>query len=97
MSLTGKSIKQLQDRYPEASFLKDIILQDDGDGKGPYIKYWGLGGVPPTEAELNAAAISMEYKWKKPSIEEQLQLLYDDQKNNTKTFSQRIDMTGTAK
>jgi len=94
MSLTGKAINHLQQQYPNASFLKDIILQDDSDGRGPYIKYWGLGTPKPTEDELNQAAESMQPKLQPPSIEEQLKLLYEDQKNNTKTFSKRIDDIG---
>ena len=95
VSLTGKAIKYLQQQFPEADFLKDIILQDDGDG--PYIKYWGIGLPQPTNEELNAAAESMTSKWEKPSLEEQLLLLYNDQKNGTKTFSARIDAVGTNK
>ncbi len=89
MSLTGDAIKYLQEQFPNASFFKDIILQDDGNG--PYIKHWRLGSSKPTEEELNLAAQSMVPKMPKPSIEEQLHLLYNDQKNGTKTFSERID------
>ena len=95
MSLTGKAIQYLQQQYPNANFLKDIILQDDSDGKGPYIKYWGIGSPRPTDEELNFAAESMTEKVKAPTVEEQFTLLYNDQKNNTKTFSARIDAIGT--
>lgn len=93
MSLTGEAIKYLKNQFPNASFLKDIILQDDGDG--PYIKHWGIGSPKPTEQELNIAAASMVPKVQPPSIAEQLQLLYNDQKNGTKTFSERIDKIGS--
>ncbi len=92
MSLTGEAINYLKDQFPNASFLKDIILQDDG--QGPYIKHWGLGSSKPTEEELNLAAQSMIPKLPKPTVEEQFQLLYNDQKNGTKTFSERLDATG---
>lgn len=95
MSLTGKAVLYLQKQYPNASFLTDIILMDRGEG--PFIFYWGIGSPKPTEEEINAAAESMTPKWEKPSIEEQLQLLYEDQKNGTKTFSARIDAIGTNK
>ena len=93
MSLTGESIKYLKEQFPNASFIKDIILQDDGNG--PYIKHWGIGSPKPTESEINLAAASIVPKYGKPSIEEQLQLIYNDQKNGTKTFSARIDAIGT--
>jgi len=89
MSLTGAAINYLQQQYPDTAFLRDIILQDDGEG--PYIKYWGVGGQKPTEEELNIAAESMRPKPVYPTIEEQLLMLYNDQKNGTKTFSEAID------
>ena len=36
----------------EVNFLKDVILQDDGNGA--YIKEWNLNIAKPTEAQLNA-------------------------------------------
>lgn len=38
----------------EIDFRKDVILQDDSDGKGAYIKEWNLDIPKPTEAQLNA-------------------------------------------
>ena len=36
-------------------FQKDVHLQDDSDGKGPYIKSWNISGLAqPTDAQLNA-------------------------------------------
>ena len=29
-------------------FMKDVMLQDDSDGKGAYIKEWNLGIAQPT-------------------------------------------------
>ena len=36
------------------SFLKDVKLQDDSDGKGAYIKEWNLDIAQPTDAQLSA-------------------------------------------
>ena len=34
-------------------FQKDVLLQDDSDGKGPYIKEWNIAGLAqPTDADL---------------------------------------------
>ncbi len=44
--------------YVEASgktvdFSKDVLLQDDSDGKGPYIKEWNIAGLAqPSDADL---------------------------------------------
>ena len=45
-------------------FNKDVILQDDSDGNGPYIKSWNVEGLAqPTDADLatyDAAATTEE-------------------------------------
>ena len=33
-------------------FTKDVMLQDDSDGKGAYIKEWNLGIAQPTMEQL---------------------------------------------
>ena len=34
-------------------FTKDVILQDDSNGKGPYIKAWNISGLAqPTDDQL---------------------------------------------
>ena len=38
----------------EVDFLNDVILQDDSDGNGAYIKEWNLDIAQPTDAQLTA-------------------------------------------
>ena len=38
----------------EVDFLKDVMLQDDSDGNGAYIKQWNLSISQPTDAQLSA-------------------------------------------
>jgi hypothetical protein len=38
----------------EVDFLEDVILQDDSNGKGAYIKEWNLDIAQPTQAQLDA-------------------------------------------
>jgi len=38
----------------EVDFTKDVMLQDDSDGKGAYIKEWNLDIAQPTKAQLDA-------------------------------------------
>ena len=33
-------------------FQKDVMLQDDSDGKGAYIKEWNLGIAKPTDEQI---------------------------------------------
>ena len=47
-------------KYAEANgvasvdFMKDVMLQDDSDGNGAYIKEWNLSISQPTDAQLSA-------------------------------------------
>ena len=36
------------------NFLEDVMLQDDSDGNGAYIKEWNLDIAQPTQAQLDA-------------------------------------------
>ena len=38
----------------EIDFKKDVVLKDDSDGNGAYIKEWNLDIPKPTEEQLNA-------------------------------------------
>ena len=38
----------------EVDFTKYVILQDDSNGQGPYIKEWNLATPKPTLEQLNA-------------------------------------------
>jgi hypothetical protein len=38
----------------EIDFSKDVLLQDDSNGKGAYIKEWNLDIAKPTDAQLDA-------------------------------------------
>ena len=52
MAQLSNKIKIYLDR--EVDFTKDVILQDDSDGNGAYIKEWNVAEVQPTEEQLDA-------------------------------------------
>ena len=52
MAQLSNKIKLYLDR--EVDFTKDVILQDDSDGKGVYIKEWNVAEAQPTDAQLDA-------------------------------------------
>ena len=52
MENLSHKIKIYLDR--EVDFSTEIILQDDSDGKGAYIKEWNVAEAQPTDAQLNA-------------------------------------------
>ena len=39
----------------EVDFMKDVMLQDDSNGKGPYIKEWNLNIAQPSDSDLASA------------------------------------------
>jgi len=73
----------------EVDFMKDVMLQDDSDGNGAYIKEWNLDISQPTSEQIASyetagntaetlngvlAKRASEYK----ELKEQLDLLYHD-------------------
>ena len=36
------------------NFIEEVILQDDSNGQGAYIKEWNVAEAQPTEEQLNA-------------------------------------------
>ena len=82
-------------------FMKDVSLQDDSDGKGPYIKEWNLSISQPTDAELTAAetaadaaeALASVHSARRKaygSVESQLDLQYHDSKDGTTTWVDHV-------
>ena len=88
MSLTAKTTQYIKDKYPDALFFNNIIIQDDGDG--PYVKYW-FGEPIPTEEELTKQATDFVPPDQYPSVDAQLRLLYNDRKYGTDTFVAELD------
>lgn len=43
--------------YPDADFTRDVLIQDNGDGSGPFLVAWNLPGKPPTDDEIAAAML----------------------------------------
>ena len=86
MAQLSNKIKLYLDR--EVDFDKDVILQDDSDGKGVYIKEWNVAEAQPTEAQLDAfesqandmEALNQVYANREaeyPSIQDLVVALYD--------------------
>ena len=86
----------------EVDFMKDVMLQDDSDGKGAYIKEWNLDIAQPTADQLasyetaaNAAetnaGIDATRQTQYLSWQQQMEMIYKDQKNGTTTFKDHCD------
>ena len=73
----------------EVDFTSDVILQDDSNGQGAYIKEWNLDIAQPTQAQLDALETQAQTYEKNQQIistrkslygswESQLEEIYDD-------------------
>ena len=82
-------------------FTKDVSLQDDSNGQGPYIKEWNLAIAKPSDAELTAVeaaadaaeALATVYTARRAaygSVESQLDLQYHDSKDGTTTWVDHV-------
>jgi len=86
----------------EVDFRNDVMLQDDSDGNGAYIKEWNLDIPEPTSEQIasyetaaNAAeanaAIDATRRTQYLSWQQQMEMVYKDQKNGTTTFKDHCD------
>ena len=57
--MLGSGINKL---HPGASLRGDVVVQDDSDGRGPYIKHWDTGrlGPMPSLEDIEAAGMLAE-------------------------------------
>jgi len=83
-------------------FQKDVMLQDDSDGKGAYIKEWNLDIAQPTTEQLASyetaantiesnAQVDATRRSQYGTWQEQMEMIYKDQKNGTSTFKDHCD------
>ena len=89
-------------------FLRDVLLQDDSDGKGPYIKSWNVSGLAqPTDAQLNAVDSAADLSERQNAAKatrrnaygdwnSQLDMQYHDEKDGTTTWKDHVAAVKTA-
>ena len=86
----------------DVDFMKDVRLVDHSDGTGVHIKEWNLDIAQPTDKQLasyetaaNAAeanaVIDAARRTQYLSWEQQMEMIYKDQKNGTSTFKDHCD------
>ena len=86
----------------EVDFSSDVILQDDSNGQGPYIKTWNVSGVAqPTDEQLNAvdsaadlserqAAVRAARRTAYGDLGDQLDMQYHDSVDGTSTWKDHV-------
>ena len=83
-------------------FLTDVLLQDDSNGQGPYIKEWNVSGVAqPTDEQLNAVDSAADLSERQNAVRanrrmaygdlgDQLDMQYHDNVNGTTTWKDHV-------
>ena len=86
----------------EVDFMTDVLLQDDSNGQGPYIKTWNVSGVAqPTDEQLNAVDSAADLSERQNAaraarrtaygdLGSQLDMQYWDNVNGTTTWKDHV-------
>ena len=89
-------------------FMADVLLQDDSNGQGPYIKEWNVSGVTqPTAEQLNAVDTAADLKERQNAVRStrrnaygdlgsQLDMQYHDNVDGTTTWKDHVANVKTA-
>ena len=92
----------------EVDFTKDVLLQDDSNGQGPYIKEWNISSVTqPTDEQLNAVDSAADLSERQNAaraarktaygdLGDQLDMQYHDSKDGTSTGEDHVAAVKTA-
>jgi hypothetical protein len=86
----------------EVDFTKDVLLQNDSDGKGDYIKEWNISSVAqPTDEQLNAVDSAADLSERQNAaraarrsaygdLGDQLDMQYHDSVDGTSTWKDHV-------
>ena len=92
----------------EVDFTVDVLLQDDSNGQGPYIKEWNISSVAkPTDEQLNAVDTAADLSERQNAVRatrrsaygdlgSQLDMQYWDNVNGTTTWKDHVAAVKTA-
>jgi hypothetical protein len=80
-------------------FMTDVLLQDDSNGQGPYIKTWNVSGVAkPTDEQLNAVDSAADLEERQNAVRATRRTAYGDLGNQLDMqYHDSVDGTSTWK
>ena len=80
-------------------FTVDVLLQDDSNGQGPYIKTWNVSGVAqPTDEQLNAVDSAADLSERQNAVRSTRRAAYGDLGNQLDMqYHDSVDGTSTWK
>jgi len=101
--LSTKIEKYLAERgVSTVDFSSDVLLQDDSNGSGPYIKEWNIDGVAkPTDTQLDDLDSAADLEERQNAVRatrraayadigDQLDMQYKDNVNGTTTWKDHV-------
>ena len=102
-SLSSKVKKYLANNgVNSVDFTSDVLLQDDSNGQGPYIKEWNVSGVTkPTDSQLSAVDSAADLEERQNAVRatrrnaygdigSQLDMQYHDSVDGTSTWKDHV-------
>lgn len=108
-SLSSKVKKYLANNgVNEVDFTVDVLLQDDSNGQGPYIKEWNVSGVAqPSSSQLDAVDSAADLEERQNAVRatrrnaygdlgSQLDMQYHDSVDGTTTWKDHVAAVKTA-
>ena len=98
-SLSSKVSKYAADNgVTSIDFTKDVLLQDDSNGQGPYIKEWNLDIAKPTDAQLSAVEAAADLSERQNAVRSARRTAYGDLGNQLDMqYHDNVDGTTTWK
>ena len=80
-------------------FMTDVLLQDDSNGQGPYIKEWNISNVAkPTDEQLNAVDSAADLEERQNAVRATRRMAYGDLGNQLDMqYHDSVDGTSTWK
>ena len=80
-------------------FMMDVLLQDDSNGQGPYIKEWNISSVAkPTDEQLNAVDSAADLEERQNAVRATRRAAYGDLGNQLDMqYHDSVDGTSTWK
>ena len=108
-SLSSKVKKYLANNgVNSVDFTSDVLLQDDSNGQGPYIKEWNVSGVAqPSSSQLDAVDSAADLEERQNAVRatrraaygdwgSQLDMQYHDSVDGTTTWKDHVAAVKTA-
>ena len=99
-SLSSKVKKYLANNgVNSVDFTSDVLLQDDSNGQGPYIKEWNISSVAqPTDEQLNAVDSAADLEERQNAVRATRRAAYGDLGNQLDMqYHDSVDGTSTWK